>query len=170
MITTNSNDIKERLSVGVVTLVAARAGCRVMGNDVDRDSIDVTIRPVQGEPVCIDAQLKGSSSLSREEDHLIFDLPINNYNDLRSEIVGNARILIVLDLHNDDENWLEVGNDFLRSQNRAYWVDLYGQPFSTNTTRKRIRIPLNQPFTPDSLRDIMQRRFDNIVAGLGGVS
>jgi hypothetical protein len=170
LIETDLNDVKERISVGVVTLVAARAGCMLTGIEVDRESIDVTIRPVKGPPVCIDAQLKSSSSLTREENHLVIDLPVKNYNDLCSEVVGNARILVVMDLDADQHLWLEVGADFIRAKRAAYWIDLYGEAPSTNSTRKRVRIPLAQPFTANSLVGMMERRYDNLVGGLGGVS
>lgn len=170
LITTSTNDIKERLSIGVVTLVAARAGCEVNELKVDRESIDVTIRPVSGPPVAIDAQLKSSSGLTREDGHILLDLPVKNYNDLRSEVVGIARILIVLDLIDDEDHWVSVADETLITKRLAYWIDLYGAEATTNTTRKRVRIPLAQRFTPETLRLIMQRRYDNLVAQQGGVS
>ena len=170
MITTDLNDIKERMSVGVVTLVAARAGCMLSSVDVDRESVDVTIRPIKGPPVCIDAQLKSSSVLKRDGGFLVIDLPIKNYNDLCSKIVGNARILVVMDLDGNQKRWLEVGDDRISAKKSAYWLDLYGAAPSTNSKRKRVRVPLAQPFTPESLLGIMQRRHDNLVGGLGGVT
>jgi hypothetical protein len=170
LITTALNDIKERLSLGVATLVAARAGCQLNEIGVDRDSIDVTIRPVKGQPICIDAQLKGSSSLSRQDGHLLIDIPAKNYNDLRSPIVGNARVLIVLDLHADHDRWLRFNAETIIAERLAYWVDLYGLEETDNTTRKRVKIPLDQTFTPENLVYIMQRRLANIQANVGGVS
>ena len=169
MITTTENDIKERLSVGYVALVAARAGCMLQDVHVDRDSIDVTIRPVSGEPVCIDAQLKATSTADREDDNLLFDLPIKNYNDLRSHIVGNARILIVLDLHHDSEQWTSFEGESLVTRRLAYWTDLYGEPATTNLHTKRVRLPFERPFTPTGLRHLMQLRYDKILANDGGV-
>jgi hypothetical protein len=169
LIETELNDIKERLSLGVVTLVAARAGCELSEIKVDRESIDVTMRPIKGEPVCIDAQLKGSSTLKREEGHLIFDLPINNYNKLRQRVVGNARILIVLDLVGDEGEWVTADIERLVTRRMAFWHDLYGLKAVTNNTKRRVKIPLDQLFTPDALRAMMQRRYDNIVASEGGV-
>jgi hypothetical protein len=170
VITTDQNDIKERLSVGVVTLVAARAGCQINETHVDRDSVDVTVRPIKGEPVSIDVQLKSSSSLTRDGDHLIIDLPVKNYNDLRRKTVGNARILVVMDLHDDPDEWVTSTEESFITKRMAYWLDLYGAIATDNRLRKRVRIPIEQTFTPESLRALMQRRFDNIRADLGGVS
>lgn len=170
LITTGENDIKERLSIGVATLVAARAGCELSEIKVDRSSVDVTIRPVRGEPVCIDAQLKSSSSLTRDDEHLVIDIPVNNYNALRAEIVGNARILVVLELDPDDSLWLSIDHERLIARRSAYWMDLYGAEATTNTTWKRVRIPLTQTFTPESLQQMMHRRYDNLLSQAGGVS
>lgn len=170
LITTDLNDIKERLSIGVVTLVAARAGCMLTEINVDRQSVDVTMRPVKGQPVLIDAQLKSSSVLARQDGHLLVNLPIKNYNDLREEVVGIARILVVLDLDPDAARWVAIDAETLITRRLAYWMDLYGADASENTTRKRVKVPMNQPFTPESLREIMQRRYQNILANAGGVS
>lgn len=170
VIETAENDIKERLSLGVVTWVAARAGCQLLDIKVDRDSIDVTLKPIRGEPVYIDAQLKSSSVLQRQNNHLLINLPIKNYNDLRAEVVGSARILIVLDLHASNGEWLSIDQETMVGKRLAYWHDLYGYPSTPNTTSKQVRIPLAQTFTPDNLRAMMQRRYDNILANVGGVS
>jgi hypothetical protein len=50
VIDTAETDIKERMSVGLVTLVAARAGCEVSETKVDRVSRDITITPISGLP------------------------------------------------------------------------------------------------------------------------
>lgn len=170
MIHTSENDIKERLSLGFVTLVAARAGCRVQTAEPDRDSVDITLRPVKGEPVVIDAQLKSSSNLKRDGEYILFDLPVNNYNDLRETVVGVPRILIVLDLHQDTEMWLRCADDTVALNRMGYWLDLHDADPTTNTTRKRVRLPLDQPFTPEELRNMMQRRHHNLQHNVGGVS
>lgn len=164
--TAESNDIKERLSLDVLTWVAARAGCQLSEIKVDRESIDVTIRPIKGQPVCIDAQLKGSSVLTRQDGHLLVDLP-KNYNDLRA--VGNARILIVLDLAPANAMWLSINGEVMSGARLAYWHDLYGAAPTDNATRKRVKVPLAQTFTPDTLREMIDRRYDNIQASVGGV-
>jgi hypothetical protein len=61
VIATHANDIKERLSIAYVTAVAARAGCQITKLDVDKQSIDATVRPISGRKVSIDLQLKATS-------------------------------------------------------------------------------------------------------------
>jgi hypothetical protein len=169
LITTALNDVKERLSIGVVTLVAARAGCQLTSIEVDRDSVDVTIRPVSGEPICIDAQLKSSSSTQRDNNNLIIDLPSKNYNDLVKPVVGVPRILIILDLDPNQDLWLRYDNESIIAKRLAYWGDLFGGEPTDNPTTKRVRVPLAQTFTAESLIQMMQRCHANIQNGIGGV-
>jgi hypothetical protein len=169
LIVSTLNDIKERMSVAVVTLVAARAGCQLTRIEVDRDSVDVTIRPIQGEPICIDAQLKSSSVLARKNGHLTVNLPKKNYNDLVKPVVGVPRILIVLDLHSQHDLWLREVNESLVTQRLAYWEDLFGREPTDNATRKTVHVPLAQGFTADGLKNIIQRCHTNIQNGIGGV-
>ena len=61
-ISTSDNDIKERLSWAYLTAVAARAGCQITGFPVDKESVDATVRPVQGSSRQIDLQLKATSA------------------------------------------------------------------------------------------------------------
>jgi hypothetical protein len=96
IIETDSNDIKERISLGVLTAIAGRAGCEVSEVKVDRNGVDATIKPIKGEPVYLDVQLKSSSCLLRKNGNLIFDCPMNNYDSLRKDVVGTPRILLIL--------------------------------------------------------------------------
>ena len=134
-IATTTNDIKSRLSVGHFTTVAARAGCQVSEPHVDRQSIDVTVSPIQGESIGIDVQLKASSTLKRSKGFLIVDIPKKNYDDLRKPLTQNPRLLVVLDLHVADVNWLHCRTQNSTLQKSAYWMDLRGEPPKPNTRK-----------------------------------
>jgi len=132
-------------------------------------SRDVRISPIAGAPVQIDAQLKATVNLIDGGDVLKFDLDVGNYNHLRATQVGNAQILIVLDLHNEDDSWLSASPEELVFRKCAYWVSLYDAPPTTNQNRIRIDIPKDQVFSPTALDDIMTRRFDRIKEHHGGL-
>src|SRR6266496_1205713 len=83
VIATQANDIKERLSIAYVTAVAARAGCQISKLEIDKQSIDATVRPVSGRKVLIDLQLKATSVERIKDGSLVFELPVKNYDDLR---------------------------------------------------------------------------------------
>ncbi|MCK8787366.1 DUF4365 domain-containing protein [Roseomonas sp. NAR14] len=105
-ITTHPNDIKERLSIAYVTAVAARAGCQISKCDIDKQSIDVTIRPILGRKISIDFQLKATSIDCFSNDMISFDLPVKNYDDLRDPHCTAPHYLIILVLDSDDNAWL----------------------------------------------------------------
>lgn len=169
VITTAETDVKERLSLGLVTLVAARAGCEVCEIKVDRTSRDVRISPIDGEIVQIDAQLKATVNLIDAGDVMKYDLPVGNYNRLRATKVGNAQILIVLDLPRTPAAWLSVSADELIAKNCAYWTTLYGAPERFSKTTVRVELPKAQVFSPDALEKIMDRRFERIKEHHGGL-
>lgn len=169
VIRTADNDIKERISVGLVALIAARAGCQVGGWDLDRTARDIHISPVDGEIVQIDAQLKSTTNLIDAGHVMKFDLPVSNYDRLRATLVANAQILIVVDLHGASVNWLTASADELIFRKCAYWVSLFGAPATTNQTTIRIDIPKVQVFSPTALEEIMTRRFERIKEHHGGL-
>lgn len=168
-IETTENDIKERLSVGVVTLIAARAGCEIIEYKVDRTSRDLTISPIAGAPVSIDVQLKSTVNLVHANNLVKFDLDVKNYNDLRKTDVAVARILVVVDLHGDPARWVRMTSNHTIFDKCAYWLSLYGAPATSNKTRIRVDIPKGQVLTPTELEQIIERRYQRIQGQHGGL-
>ncbi|MBO9621369.1 MAG: DUF4365 domain-containing protein [Sphingomonas sp.] len=158
-IETTENDIKERLSIGYVALVSARAGCQVLEIPVDRESCDIEIRPVAGAPVRIDVQLKATVNLVHTDDMVSFALDVKNYNDLCATRVANPQYLVVLDLPDDSEQWLSADANELVFKRCAFWLSLKGQPRSDNVATKTVHIPKDQVFNPESLTNIIMERF-----------
>jgi Domain of unknown function (DUF4365) len=164
-ITTAENDVKERLSIAYVTAVAARAGCELMEVHVDRNGVDGTIRAIKGTPVKIDVQLKATSSPTVEADHVLFDLDVATYNVLRTTVVQAPQLLVLLLLPDDSLQWLAGDELSLAFRKCAYWLNLYGEPETTNSTSIRVRLPRTQMFHPTALADLMQRAHAKAVAG-----
>ncbi|MDB5479094.1 MAG: hypothetical protein JWO83_147 [Caulobacteraceae bacterium] len=154
-IETQPNDIKERLSIAYVTAVAARAGCQISQPDIDKQSIDVTVRPVSGRKLAVDLQLKATSTECVEGGEVIFSLPVKNYDDLRDKHCTAPHFLIVLVLDPDDSLWLTSDEDALLIRRCAYWADLRGQPETTNQATITVKIPCSQRFDVEALRDMM---------------
>jgi hypothetical protein len=168
-ITTGDNAIKERLSMGLLSLIAARAGCEVIAPHTDYMSIDAIIRPVQGRNMPIDVQLKASNSLEFTDNAVKFRLTLKNYEDLRSTTAAVPQLLVVVDLHGDANRWVNQDSDLLRFERSAYWLSLYGLPPTDNTTSIGVQIPRTQVFTPNALADIYDRYEQRLAAGLGGL-
>jgi hypothetical protein len=162
VITTEPNDIKERLSIAYVTAIAARAGCEVSEPKIDKQSIDVTVKPIRGRKVSIDLQLKATSVISPVDGTIAFDLPVNNYDSLRDRVCTAPHYLVLLLLHANDGSWLEGTDEALIIRRCAYWLDLKGQPATTNKETIRVQVPQNQPFNVTALEAMMRRAFESI--------
>lgn len=157
----SENDIKEELSYAYVHAVAARASFACERISKDRDSVDVTIR-AKGKLVAesklfsptLDLQLKATSRASYHDEHLVFDLPVKNYNELR-ERYPSPRLLIVLVLPEDQQEWVSYTGKELVTRRCAYWFSLSGMLDVGNSNTRRVMIPKRQLFSPEKLHELM---------------
>lgn len=132
---------QERLSVAYVSAVAASAGYATSKPDPDMDGIDLRVSATGDMHPSIDVQLKATTSLNRRSDgSLSYALPVRNYELLR-EPVQTPRLLVLLDLHDDQTEWLTITHEQLALKRCAYWVDLTNHPGTTNTTSVTVDVP-----------------------------
>lgn len=155
------NDQKEQLSIAYLRAVAAAANLKTSKEEIDDDSIDITLGRTGGggmlrSPKC-DVQLKATSQDVVSGDHIHFPLPRKNYDDLRSTNVCTPRILVVLLLPTDSSEWLAQDHEALCMRRCAYWYSLRGLTATPNETNVTVRIPRSQMFTKDALVGIMDR-------------
>jgi len=65
------------------------------------------------------------------------------------------RLLVVLDLPNDENNWLNHSIDSLILKNCAYWVNLADSPESNNVSDVTVYLPKQNVFSPEILKELM---------------
>lgn len=166
-----TNQIKEELSYAYVHAVASRAGFFVENVRKDLDSIDITISArgkVADDSVLLspklDIQLKASAVLEPSDGIIPFKLPIKNYNDLRGTTMA-PRILVVLQLHKEENLWLSGDCNELKLRKCAYWLSLKGAPEIENETNKTVYIPEANFFGLDSLKVLMTKASKGEVLG-----
>jgi hypothetical protein len=137
----SDDDVESALSIAYVQAIAAQAGytCGEPPGP-DRDSIDIQIAAGGAMRPKIDLQLKASIRLSGTDGAFSYPLKVKNYNDLRSE-TQTPRLLLVLDLPRERDEWLHVSVDELIIRRAAYWVSLRGQSETKNSTSVTIFIP-----------------------------
>jgi hypothetical protein len=162
VITTSHNDIKERLSIAYITAVAARAGCQVVKLDIDKESIDAMIRPVSGSKSQIDLQLKATSLKVLSDDSVKFSLPIKNYDNLRDLSSIVPHYLVILNLPEQEDAWLEVRASDLVLRGAAYYGSLYGHSAVSNTASRTVVLPQTQRFDVEVLRKMILSSPDKI--------
>jgi hypothetical protein len=149
---------QEQFSRSVVYAIASKAGCAVSLRNVDDDSIDLTLcsKMLSRRP-SVDVQLKCTGQNIFEEDVLKFFLDKGNYDDLRLEDVLVPRIMIVVAVPPDIEDWLEQSEERLLIRKCGYWVSLLGLPPTSNSSGVTISLPRTNMFTPETLTTIMQK-------------
>ena len=157
------NAQKENLGQAYVRAVIASVGYNYAKEENDF-GIDGTIKDVavRGDRYytngfSIDYQLKSSWDVTFEENELVYDLESKNYNDLALWEGSSPAILILLVLPRDVNEWVNFSQDGLTIRNCAWWCSLAGQPATENGATKRIRIPIDQVFSPDTLRELMAK-------------
>jgi hypothetical protein len=93
-------------------------------------------------------------SLVHTDDKLSFKLTLKNYDDLRADTML-PRLLILLLLPQDENDWLIHEPNRLILQHCAYYINLKGLPASSNLGHQTIYIPLSNRLTPDALKILM---------------
>ena len=147
-------DRQEALSRAYVHAIAAGAGYTVSQPDIDRDSIDLTVAAGGRMRPKLDIQLKATINLAPSADGFTFPLSIKNYDDLRAP-TQTPRILVILDMPRQENDWIEVSLEELVLRRAAYWSSLRKFPESDNKTTVTIQIPNSNVFDVVGLRALM---------------
>ncbi len=166
-------DVESELSYAYLHAVASHAGvaCAVSGRHADNRGVDAHLTawgPFEGggflTEVDVNVQLKATVKRPADDgEHLSFFLDeVSRYDDLRRETVSVPRILVVLFLPDDAQQWLHHSPEQLVLRRCAYWQSLRGAPATTNGSGVTVKLPKAQMFTPTSLRDLTARlsRYD----------
>lgn len=154
---------QEAMSRSYVQAVAARAGLIVtvpgadFGIDLCLHTVEVRGRRWGPGPVQLDLQLKSTTRAQVREGRLYYDLDVKNYNDLRAPAPMCPRLLIVLVLPEQEEEWLNQTPEELVLRRCAYWLWLGAAEATTATTTVRVPIPLEQVFSVPAVQGIVAR-------------
>ena len=157
------NHIKEQLNYSYVTAIAARAGAIVSKSDLDY-GIDATVQLVKQLPngkfqptgFVFHCQFKATSTCSLEDDHVVYDMEAEAYNKLANWEGNSPCILVLMRLPQDECDWLLLDEEQLLLKNCCYWMHITDPP-STNSRKRRIRIPRRQVFTPEVVAELLRK-------------
>ncbi len=155
-------DRQEALSLAYIKAIAAMCGMTYSIPFKDY-GIDITLNEVEKRDNYLfdsgrklDIQVKSTTVIEESRNSVGYDLPIKAYDDLRFA-ADQPRILAILALPLDEADWLRHSRAKLELRKCMYWVSLRGRPSVRNRSTIRVVIPKRQLFTPDSLREIMDR-------------
>ena len=164
----SEQNIESELSYAYLHAVASRGGfsCTYSHRHLDNAGVDAIIHE-DGRKLSaaseltsfeVHVQLKATYQTPTEVDgYFSFSLKVKHYNKLRSTRVNSPRILVVLYLPTDQEDWLSHTEDCLVAKRCAYWVSLKGAPASENDDSQTVYIPKGQLLSTGSLNDLMTR-------------
>lgn len=152
-----ATDREEALSRAYVAAVAAGAGYVTAEQDFDRDGVDLQIRAGGSMRPSLDIQLKATINLGKPtNDEFRYPLKRRNYDLLRGQTMV-PRILVVLSLPEEKDNWLTVTAEELIMRRCAFWANLAGFPETKNRESVTISIDHGKRFDVDTLKWLMER-------------
>ncbi len=150
-------DRQERISTAFAHAVAARAGYTTSVYDLDRTGIDLLIQAGGTMRPQLGLQMKATTTLNLTGDRLQFSFRMltKHYDWLRlpSQV---PRLLVVLDMPQEENDWMTINDTGLIMRRQAYWKDLKDEP-ETDRNSITVNIPTDNVFNVDSLRDHMER-------------
>lgn len=150
------NNQKEQFSAAYARAVASVVGLNISKCEVDDDSVDITIGRSSGLAEKIDIQLKCTADVIPAVGNLKFQLKLKNYNDLSRRTIM-PRILVVLFVPEECEEWMEISQERSILKHAAWWMSLENAAPSENTTSVTVSIPRTNLFTPATLIDFLDQ-------------
>jgi hypothetical protein len=153
------NTQKELFSYAYIHAVASAAGySSEVTKQRDRYGIDLTIAGEEGDSFPqLDVQVKCTSLDVLSDEFTRYPLKLKNYNDLRREKITAPRILVVVLVPDQIEDWLSQSEQELCLKSCGYWKSLRGEPETENTTNVTVSLPRKNVFNVDAIKSLMQR-------------
>ncbi|MET9955944.1 DUF4365 domain-containing protein [Streptomyces sp. NPDC006339] len=160
----------ETLQVGYLHAVAAAAGCSLSqpfpDNGIDWHVSHSAPGHTIDDEVTIKVQLKCTYQLpprqvGSDAGEFSFTLDNEHLVKLARSPVAVHKILVVMLVPRDREDWLRAGHDRLDLRHCCYWINLAGHPV-TGRHRTTVRISTARIFDDRALCEIMAR------VGVGG--
>jgi hypothetical protein len=152
----SDNDRKEQLSLAYMHALAAFCGYSWSTPSLDRDSVDIEVRSRTSRFAGVAFQLKATSSPDWSAEGLKFQLKAKNHNELVPAAVQTPRLLAVMVLPEDEDDWLRVDNRELVMRRCVWWLSLRGRT-PTEQGSVQVTIPKANSLQPDALRDLIRR-------------
>jgi Domain of unknown function (DUF4365) len=159
----NGTDKEGLLCELYVNAIATMAGYTISKYNLDKDGVDVTISAGGDVRPKIDIQCKGTFNLSWKNDEASFPLPIRNYNLLRLP-VQTPRLLVVLDLPKNSQDWMSIGPTELIMRKCAHWLSLRDAPECMNAVSKTILLSAKNRFDTEALKILMEQSRSGMIS------
>jgi len=158
-------NIESELSYAYLHAVCSKAGlsCNQGNRHDDGAGVDVVIT-YRGElkhtylrEIPLSVQLKATTTQPSEKNgnFSYFLQGVDRYNKLRANDSPVYKILVVLFLPENQDDWLKCSAEELIMKKAAYWVNLYDEPEVLTTSGTTISIPTSHILTPEALMNLV---------------
>lgn len=151
----------QQMSFAYIKAVASGADCAVDLETVDRDSVDLTLKWTATAGAIrsprVEVQVKATYTKCLFEEDLRFRLGAKNYDDLSATNLVLPRILVLVHLPRNIEDWMGHSEEELALKRCAYWVSLHGAAPRRGRSSVVVRIPRVQQFNVAGLHAIYER-------------
>ena len=155
------DDQKEQFSFAYVRAVAAVSRIAVSEPTVDDDSVDLLFQQRDGGGVVLsprlEAQVKCTDAAVVTATHVAYPLKMKNYDDLRATNLLVPRLLIVVVVPDQLNDWVNHSEKELAIRKCGYWLSLFGEPAVQNVSTRTVHVPRSNQFTVVHLSEMMQR-------------
>lgn len=163
------NNIKAGLSSSYIRAVANVAGYSISFIDPEADfGIDATVAELgvrnngrnfdTGRNLQIQLKSTTLGRIRETDTEIIYDLSNKTYNDLVYSGVLTPRILVILVLPDEKEEWLTHSIEMLILKRCAFWTYLCGLPEKENeSSTTAVHINKARVFCPETLKRIMEK-------------
>lgn len=155
---------KENLCAAHIYAICASAGVLLGNAHVHDYGVDGTFnsvvhrgkrRVVSGFP--LDFQAKSTVNWEINEGYVIYDLESKTYNDIVSRSPAETTLMLVLlCLPKDSAHWHSVTSEYTTLRTCCFYHTFQGTPVDNENSTKRIKIPIAQHLTPDSLIQLLE--------------
>jgi hypothetical protein len=160
-----SQNIESELSYAYLHTVCSKAGLRCKQGDRHDDGAgvdaEITYRGPLNHPYVRDLQLNVQLKATTIQPAVTngyfsyFLHGIKRYDKLRANDSFIYKILVVLFLPENSDEWLKCSTDELIMKRAAYWVNLYGAPSVETTAGTTVYIPTTRILSPESLIELV---------------
>jgi Domain of unknown function (DUF4365) len=157
------NAQKEEFSYAYIHAIASAAGCTfgLASRQIDREGIDAFLSADRPGGIIeyprLGLQVKCTAAHLVNGDRLHYPLHLKNYNELRKTSLLIPRLLVVVVVPENPEQWLTQSPTELCLHHCAYWISLRGEPETENKTTVTVYIPLDNIFSTNTLTQLMSQ-------------
>jgi len=156
------NNLEAGFSHAYVRAIAHAAGyfAEEAGRERDNDGVDLELFSrdahgvVRSPTVCL--QVKATQT-NPQKDPIPFDLDVKNYDELRATSWQVPRILVVVFVPKDPDQWAQCSRSQLVLRRCGYWQSLRGEPRTSNSSTIRVTIPRTNLLDVAAVQAIMDR-------------